>query len=140
MRIWQGYGSEHSANLVIIGEFKSDGDAVAAEQLIERAAALAYQAQTDGQVTAGSPSERMPESLRDYLFRDNSVGTVGPVDVDQLLYEHDIRREGANVIVTTEESDVAVFLKLMLSKQAKVQVYSAHAHPSDYGRQTYGAD
>lgn len=32
MKIWQGYGSEHSMNLVMIGHFKSPKDATHAQK------------------------------------------------------------------------------------------------------------
>ena len=35
MKIWQGYGSEHSMNLVMIGHFKDAGSAVKAKELID---------------------------------------------------------------------------------------------------------
>jgi hypothetical protein len=38
MKIWWGYGSEHSMNLVMIGKFASVGEAEAAKQLIDRLA------------------------------------------------------------------------------------------------------
>lgn len=33
MKIWQGYGAEHSLNLVIVGTFKDVGDAEKFEAL-----------------------------------------------------------------------------------------------------------
>jgi len=38
MKIWRGYGSEHSSNLVMIGRFKTVGDAEAAKRIIDRLA------------------------------------------------------------------------------------------------------
>ena len=46
MKVWFGFGSEHSANLVIIGEFKSPHDAAEMHSIIDHftAAAKADQA------------------------------------------------------------------------------------------------
>ena len=36
MKIWHGYGSEHSMNLVMIGHFKSSEDAEKTQKLIDQ--------------------------------------------------------------------------------------------------------
>jgi hypothetical protein len=36
MRIWYGYGSEHSMNLVMIGRFKSAVDAEKTKEIIDQ--------------------------------------------------------------------------------------------------------
>lgn len=39
------------------------------------------------------------------------------------------------MILTTDESEVSAFLKVMIQKEAKVEVYSAHDYPdTEYGR------
>ena len=35
MKIWYGYGSEHSMNLVMTGKFKDAGDAAKAKEVID---------------------------------------------------------------------------------------------------------
>jgi len=43
--------------------------------------------------------------------------------------------EGDKIILTTEESEVSAFFKLMIIKGAKVEIYSAHDYPdAEYGR------
>ncbi len=43
--------------------------------------------------------------------------------------------EGDKIIVTTEEFEVSAFFKLMILKDAKVEIYSAHDYPdTEYGR------
>jgi len=36
---------------------------------------------------------------------------------------------GSRIVVTTDELEVSGFLKLMVDKGAKVEVYSAHDYP-----------
>ena len=43
MKVWRGFESEHSANLVLVGEFETDDRATEAKTLIEDATALAYE-------------------------------------------------------------------------------------------------
>jgi Family of unknown function (DUF6375) len=35
VKIWNGYGSEHSANLVVIGQFEKAQDAAKAKQMVD---------------------------------------------------------------------------------------------------------
>jgi len=55
------------------------------------------------------------------------------------LYEdqYDISSElkGNQIVVRTDEPDVSAFLKLMIDKGARVEVYSAHNYP-DSGKES----
>jgi hypothetical protein len=42
-----------------------------------------------------------------------------------------VERSGADLVLRTEEVDVAGFLKIMIDGGAKVEVYSAHVHPDE---------
>ena len=39
------------------------------------------------------------------------------------------------LVITTDESDVGAFIKIMTDGGAKIEVYSAHDQKSPYGRQ-----
>jgi translation initiation factor 2B subunit (eIF-2B alpha/beta/delta family) len=46
-----------------------------------------------------------------------------------------VKVEGSKVILTTDESDVSAFLKVMFDQGARIEIYSAHSHPdTEYGR------
>jgi hypothetical protein len=55
-------------------------------------------------------------------------------DPETLLYEFDAKREGEKVVITTEEMEVGAFLKILVNRGARVQVYSAHDFPGEFGR------
>ena len=44
------------------------------------------------------------------------------------------------VVITTDEPDVSAFLKLMVDKGARVEVFSAHDYPDPSGRNTTGPE
>lgn len=129
MKIWQGYGSEHSSNLVMIGHFKSAGDAKKTKELIEQL--------TEGlsdKIDVGTSPDRFSPDVMD-LLRETKCYSLSPPELEQFLYDANTRLEDDKIILTTEESDVSAFLKLMVTQGAKVEIYSAHDYPdTDYGR------
>lgn len=129
MKIWHGYGSEHSMNLVMIGYFKSAEDAANTQKLIEQLIeGLA------GKVEIGTPRERFGDDVLDLLRKTNCYG-FSPIELEQFLYDHRFQLEGDKLILTTDESDVSAFFKLMIEKGAKIEIFSAHDYPdADYGR------
>ncbi len=131
MKVWYGYGSEHSHNLVMIGRFSSFEDAentkALIDTLVERLPDL---------IELDSPSERFEDGVLD-LLKVQEFNSLRRSEVGQFLYEVNTKLEDDTIILTTEEIDVSAFLKLMISRGAKVEVYSAHNFPdSGYGRGT----
>ena len=136
MKIWQGYGSEHSANLVIIGHFKDAGHAATAKQLLDKLTSIALDDGKRGEITAGTRPTRFTSAMSAFLSSSN-YPLVNHEDVEELLYDYDLRCQGATVVITTEEDGIRAFLGVLLHEGAKIEVYSAHHHPSEYGRPTY---
>ena len=56
MKIWHGYGSEHSMNLVMIGHFKNPDDAEKTQKLIEQ-----LSKGLEGKIDVGTSSNRFGE-------------------------------------------------------------------------------
>ncbi|MGA7979015.1 MAG: DUF6375 family protein [Chromatiaceae bacterium] len=134
MKIWNGYGSEHSANLVMIGHFESaEGAATAVEKLN----ALRDQADED-EADKSSPSlfgaERYSEQMLRLLSKIK-VHSLEPSELQQFLLDISWKSEGDRVVITTEELEVSALLKVLLDEGARVEVFSAHVHKgSGYGR------
>ena len=82
-----------------------------------------------------SSKDRYPDGLMDLLQK---VGfySLSPNELEQ--FTMDIRSElkEQQVVITTDEPDVSAFLKLMVDKGARVEVFSAHVHPDPNGRDT----
>ena len=129
MKIWHGYGSEHSMNLVMIGHFKSSADAKKTQELIEQ-----LSEGLSDKIGFGTPHDRFSDDVLD-LLRETNCYILSPPELEHFLYDTRVQVEGNKIILTTEESDVSAFFKLMITKGAKVEIYSAHDYPdSKYGR------
>lgn len=131
MKIWNNYGSEHSANLVMIGRFKDAASAEKAKEIIDRITEF---------ISAGEENyenaERYPDGMMK-LLEEVGFYSAGPAEFDQFRY--DIRSEvkGDKVQITTDEAEISAFLKLLIARGAWVEVYSAHDHPgTGIGRDT----
>lgn len=130
MKIWNGYGSEHSMNLVLIGRFKRAQDAEKVEKDIDK---LSAQASKDDShfISFGKPEDQRFSDDMLSLLNSLKLYTLGPADFGQLVSDHDLRREGDRITVTTDEAEVSAFVKLFIEAGAKVEVFSAHDYPPD---------
>jgi len=128
VKIWNGYGSEHSMNLVMIGHFK---DATAAETALDtiKAATDAVQKEADaGRLVMGEPTDRFTDEMLKAVG-DLRLHSVGARELEQFLYDVRAERRGDQVVLETDEVEVQVFVKLLLSQGARIEMYSAHDHP-----------
>jgi hypothetical protein len=134
MKIWHGHGSEHSANLVMIGHFKDVAAAAKAKEVIDR---LRQQVQADcqaGQMDVGSGStNRYTDGMMDLLDRVK-VYDIGPPELEQFAYEVNVDTKGNQVVITTDESDITAFIKVLIDSGARVEVFSAHDDPDAVDR------
>ena len=134
MKIWYGYGSEHSMNLVMIGEFKDARDAADVSRMIQK---IKEQVEADGEagvIETGRHSERFSPGMLKLLIDLNFV-EVGLDELQQFAYEVSFVVVDNTVVVETDESDVSAFLKIMLNKGARIEVFSGHDYPgTEYGR------
>lgn len=122
MKIWQGYGSEHSMNLVMIGHFKSADDAEETKQLIDK---LTQELGKTG--TIGSELTRFDEEVMNIL-RDAKCYILSPGELEHFLYDIHTEVDGDKIILTTDETEVSAFFKLMMNNGAKIEIYSAHEY------------
>lgn len=124
MKIWYQHGSEHSANLVMIGHFENVAEATKAKEIIDALTRQVAEEQSNGTLTVGSPADRYSKDMRDLLLRLNV--SIGPQEVEQFAYEISVKVEGNDLVLTTDEDDISAFLKVMFWKGARIEVYSAH--------------
>lgn len=128
MKVWHGFGSEHSANLVMIGRFKTAKDAKEALALIENITAQVKKDQ-ENKANTDTVTGRYGREMLDLLTNANFV-TVGASELEQFVYEVNVTLDGNELILTTEEYDVSAFLKLLIHHGARLDVYSAHDYPA----------
>ncbi|WP_233970977.1 DUF6375 family protein [Pectobacterium versatile] len=130
MKIWNGYGSEHSMNLVLIGKFKQEQDAEKVEKDIKT---LSTQAEKDEcySIPFDEPeNQRFSDEMLSLLY-SLKLHTLGPTDLGQLVSDHHLDREGDRITITTDEAELSAFVKLFVEAGAKVEIFSAHDYPSD---------
>lgn len=128
MKIWQGYGSEHSMNLVMIGRFKEVHDAEKAKKLLDR---LIEHVNADPEAyrsDALPQTRRFDEAIYN-LFKESELFSIGLIELEQFTYDVQIRLDGTTIELTTDEVDVSAFIKILLDKGARIELYSAHHHP-----------
>ncbi|WP_328842915.1 DUF6375 family protein [Streptomyces sp. NBC_00258] len=134
MKAWYGYGTEHSMNLVMIGRFEDATAAERAHAVIKQLTTALQAEEETGRLTVGEPNDRYSDEVLK-LLSDLNIHSIGPRELEQFLYDLDVRRDGDSIVVTTDETDVQALLKVLLDKGARIEVYSAHDHPgSGYGR------
>jgi hypothetical protein len=128
MKIWRSYGSEHSANLVMIGHFKDLASAEETNAAIDELRSFASD-------SANNPEPNRYSDKAIALLSKLRFHSVGSNELEQFNYDFRTKVEGTAVIITTDEIDVAALMKLMIDRGARVEIYSAHTHPdTDYGR------
>ena len=130
MKIWNGYGSEHSMNLVLIGKFKRAQDAEKVEKNIGKLSAQASKDDSHTIAFDGPADQRFSDEMLSLLGKLN-LNTLGPADLGQLVSDHRLERKDDRITVTTDEAEVSAFVKLFIEAGAKVEVFSAHDYPSD---------
>lgn len=128
MKIWTGYSSEHSMNLVLIGKFKQAKDAESVADVIKK---LGEQAtKDDAYAIAHAPPEdqRFSDGMM-ALIRQFELYTLAPEELGQFNFEHSVEQDGDTIKISTDEADVSAFIKLFVDSGARVEVYSAHHYP-----------
>src|SRR5215212_1315693 len=115
MKLWYQYGSEHSANLVMIGHFKDETEAAKVKEIIDALSEQVADDQQQGRLVIGSPSERYGDKMLDLLMRLN-IGSIGPGELEQFAYNVQVKVDSNKIVVTTDELDIAAFLKVMFAR------------------------
>ncbi|MCX4650229.1 MULTISPECIES: DUF6375 family protein [unclassified Streptomyces] len=134
MKIWSGYGTEHSMNLVMIGRFKDVTTAERTHTVIKKLTTALQAEEEAGRLTVGEPNDRYSDEVLK-LLSDLNIHSIGPRELEQFLYDLTMRRNGDSIVVTTDETDVQALLKVLIDKGARVEVYSAHDYPdTGHGR------
>lgn len=129
MKIWSGYGSEHSMNLVMIGHFKNTEDAKDVQRLFEE-----LTVGLEGIINVDAESDRYSEEVVT-LLKKLGCYSLSNFELEQFLYDNRIDVDGDKIVITTDETDVSAFFKLMVLKGARVEIFSGHDYPdADYGR------
>jgi Family of unknown function (DUF6375) len=115
-------------DLVLIGTFETASAAEAAEERMKALKTLSEAEWRDNDWRGAF--ERMPDAILDELIKLN-LPTMGRYDIDNYAFEHSLERSGSTVRITTEESEIQGFLKVLLQLGARVEVFSRHEWNED---------
>lgn len=129
MKVWFGYGSEHSMDLMIIGRFEEVSQATAAVDRMNQLKALAEREWPEDTSWQGA-EERLTGTLTQTLW-DLNIYDMGRSDVDIFMFEHTIDHDGTEVQVWTEEKEIQGFVKVLMHYGAKIEIYSKHDWAAD---------
>lgn len=132
MKIWKGYGTEHSANLVIVGNFKTIEDASKAKTIIEELTKIARKDEEEGLISAGGDNNQITPRFMDFISHTNF--STNSRDLEQLLYDYNLKQNKNELNLHTEEQGFQLFLNAMIHCGAKIEMFSAHNYQSKYGR------
>ncbi|MBN69237.1 MAG: hypothetical protein CME32_08170 [Gimesia sp.] len=128
MKFWYGYGSEHSANIVMIGEFKTIEGADKVNEIITKISEQASSDYSDGVINDWGTNEQFSEET-EKLLKDLKI-YISPSDMaDFALLDPRIKKSDNKLIITTDNDGVGGFIKLMIKNGAKVQIYSNDDYP-----------
>ena len=117
MKVWYGYGTEHSMNLVMIGHFKSAKDARKTQRIIDKL--------TNGladKIEIGSSQNRYDEDVSK-LLQETNCYILSPFELEHFLYDIHTEVDDNRIVLTTDESEVSAFFKLMIENGAKVEIH-----------------
>ncbi|MCG9561123.1 DUF6375 family protein [Vibrio chagasii] len=123
MKIWQGYGAEHSLNLVIVGEFKDAEKAENFEQLVSTIDSFLSSDDSNFEVDA----DRYGDEVLEFLRKQN-LFCLSPQQLAQFMYDLRIERTGTKITISSDD-DLNAFISLLVHEGAKVECFSAHDYP-----------
>lgn len=130
MKIWFGFGSEHSANIRMIGHFTTAEDAAIAKQQLEELCEL---------IVKDYDHNRFEENPMDF-YRDDKLRErleslrlyhLSPHDLAGLAGDHRIDRHGNDLRIWTDEVELSGLLKFLIDRPSRVEVYSLHDFPDE---------
>ena len=130
MKMWRGFGSEHSANLMMIGRFTSADDAEVALKEFERITEIVQSEFDEDEFEEDDSSIFLNEAITSILT-GLKLYDFSARDVEHFVREHSVRRQGAELRIWTDDTDVNGFLKFLLNKRARIEVYSVHDFPDE---------
>lgn len=125
MKIWQSYGAEHSANLVLIGRFKEIEDAEEFETEVDSLIEF-MRTQDDFDFR----TDRFDDEILEFLWR-KKIHSLNPSQLGQFILDIRIERKDKEIWVNSEESDLSGLITLLVDAGARVEIFSRHDYPEE---------
>jgi hypothetical protein len=129
MKIWEGFGSEHSAKLVMIGRFESADKARLALEKIKSLCDLALREYEERERRPPKPfQERRFSGQMLELLNRISLHSLQVGELEQFIDYVNYQVENDRVVIRTDEIDVSAFFKVLINEGARVEIFSSHVH------------
>jgi hypothetical protein len=110
-------------NLVMIGRFKALADAAEAKHAIDQLVS-----QVGDETDLDCNTQRYSDTMLK-LLEELRVHSVSPNELDQFRQDVSVELKGDRIELGTDEIEVSAFLKVLLAKGGRIEVYSAHDYP-----------
>lgn len=126
MKIWNGYGSEHSARLVMLGKFKTVEDASGFLGEVDKLERLVQE--TDGDLEVFSA---FPPKILDMMFNGTIrfCQDVEPKDLNDFRMElrREQRQDDKTVLeFRSDDTGWAGLIKMLLNAGARIEIFDEH--------------
>jgi len=123
MKIWTGFGSEHSYRLVLVGHFATERDAEIVVEKFERLQEIA--SDNAGDTDWDEPNPGYTDEMYQQL-RAIGAGNLSRPDVDGFSYLYGLEQVGKTITLRTDDAELQGFLKLIFDNSGRVEIYSSH--------------
>lgn len=126
MKVWTGYGSEHSARLVMLGKFKTAEDASDFLGEVEKLEQLVQAEDGDAKVLL-----RFPKKILDMIFSGEIrfCSDFEPKDLNDFCMELQWKQQQDDTTILEFRSDVtgwAGLIKMLLNAGARIEIFDEH--------------
>ena len=123
MKIWTGYGSEHSANLVMLGKFKTAEDATGFLAELEKLEKLIQEDESGDIVFRKFPKIILDEICNGRIRFCNDFAPKDLDDFKRNLQRYQLANAPTVVEFRSDETGWAGLIKMMINAGAKVEVF-----------------
>lgn len=125
MKIWIGHGTEHSANLLMIGTFKEIRDAEVTKKAIDL---LCQEVNQDHERYSYGRNTEFSDQIMKIMNEYRFYG-LSPEELEQFCLDVQTTQKDKTIILETDETDISAFFKLFIDRGARIEIYSRHDYP-----------
>jgi len=118
MKLWTEKAGDHSANLRIVGTFKTEADAQKAVDRINSLLDITKNADEP------KPGDYYAKEILDFMVKKNV--SFSPQAVASCAVHSPVEKHGKSITVETEALDIQVFIEAFIACGGKIEVYSLH--------------
>ena len=129
MKIWNGYSSEHSSGIVLVGHFANREDASMFLEEFKRVKKLAE----DNYENFVDENDLYPNDILQALYRGKYryASLMGPKDIAELCGDLQVFVKDNKFVLKSDEYDWGGTIKMLLMAEAKIEILTEHAQKEE---------